>query len=416
MKQRMRCRMRSSRRFAPSTSSRPTPRSGRGCSPSWPTRPGTDVARCHGGRSSSCESAVQPRLDGPAADEVAARHEQRRRLLDAVARAARQLSRGRRPPLLRGAQRDRNRRSPVVPGGDGEVSPVARPRPVARLARRRGETVIDLERALADLAGHLDHAPGDQLAESVRRRIASSEPAAAPQLRHGRTRSLVAVAAVLLLIVVASLAIAPARHAIAELARRGRGRSASLRCATRTRARAATPSPAHPAELPLTNARFGSSRRRARAVDFTIATPRAATVGELSKVVVDLRVPGGLVALDYPRFSLVEVQSFADPTRADHQVDLPRDRGRVRAASTATPGLWITGAHSIGYLDRTGRLERETVRRSGSGTDLGARRRDVPNRRSGFARNGSAGRHVDPLTRTGHERRNGAPSSGVPTT
>ena len=30
-----------------------------------------------------------------------------------------------------------------------------------------------------------------------------------------------------------------------------------------------------------------------------------------------------------------------------------------------SPGLWISGAHQIAFLDRTGRIETDTVRRSG---------------------------------------------------
>jgi len=223
--------------------------------------------------------------------------------------------------------------------------------------------VIDLDQALADLAGQLDHAPGDQLAESVRRRIVSSEPAAAPQLRRDRTRSLVAVAAVLLLIVVASLAIAPARHAIANWLGVGavEVRHSDVPPATGTSGHTVPGAPGGTAAHERAVRELAAARR---AVDFTIATPRAATVGELSKVDVDLRVPGRLVALDFARYSLVEVQSFAtQPEPITKLISPATEVESVRVDGNV--GLWITGAHSIGYLDRTGRLERETVRRSG---------------------------------------------------
>lgn len=224
--------------------------------------------------------------------------------------------------------------------------------------------MIDLERALTDLAEHLDHAPGDQLVDSVRHRIASSESVPSTlRRRRDRTRALVAVAAVLLLIIVATLAISPARHAVAGWLGIG---------AVEVRRSDVPPSVGSSSRSVPGSADASASHEHAvrelvaarKAVDFTIATPRGAAVGALSKVEVDLRVPGGLVALDYVRFSLVELAS--DPSQPAPIGKLVSPATEVESVTVnGNAGLWITGAHSIGYFDRSGRFERDTLRRSG---------------------------------------------------
>src|SRR5439155_1559888 len=69
-------------------------------------------------------------------------------------RPRRSPSRGRGAAVLRGAQRERNRRSARLPAGHGEISTLARTRPTADHARRGGDVVIDLEVALTDLVDH----------------------------------------------------------------------------------------------------------------------------------------------------------------------------------------------------------------------------------------------------------------------
>ena len=61
--------------------------------------------------------------------------------------------------------------------------------------------MIDLEGALVDLAEHLDHPAGDQLAADVRRRIAT--PIRVDERRRNRVRVLLALAAACLLIAIA---------------------------------------------------------------------------------------------------------------------------------------------------------------------------------------------------------------------
>jgi hypothetical protein len=219
--------------------------------------------------------------------------------------------------------------------------------------------VIDLERALTDLAEHLDHPAGDQLVDAVRERIARSTSAETRTRR--RVRAVVAIAAVLLAIIAAVVAIAPARHAVADWLGIG---AVEIR-------RSQTPLPNGSSALTVPgatdstrDAAAGRELAAARqAVGFTIATPRDAAAGALAGVAVDRRVPGGLVALRYARFTVVEVASdphgpaigkILDPAA---QVEPVTVDGR--------PGLWIAGAHQISYFDRSGNLATDTVRRSG---------------------------------------------------
>ena len=78
----------------------------------------------------------------------------------------------------------------------------------------------------------------------------------------------------------------------------------------------------------------------------------------------DRRVPGGLVALGFPRFTLVEVATGGEnPTVIAKFID--RSARVDFVTVNGSPGLWIAGVHQIVFLDRAGRVETDTVRRSG---------------------------------------------------
>jgi hypothetical protein len=220
--------------------------------------------------------------------------------------------------------------------------------------------VIDLERALTDLAEHLDHPAGDDLVDAVRDRITRPVPIGVPARRRGRT--LVAIAAVLLAIIAAVVAIAPARHAVADWL--GIGAVEIRRVATPlpNGSSAVTVPGAPSTAAPDTAAREELAAAR-RAVGFTIATPPAGAAGALYGVDVDRRVRGGLVVLRYERFTVVEIAS---------QVDGPTIGKILDPAAVVEPvtfagrnGLWIEGAHQVSYFDRSGNLAIDTVRRSG---------------------------------------------------
>ena len=83
-------------------------------------------------------------------------------------------------------------------------------------------------------------------------------------------------------------------------------------------------------------------------------------------------MPGGLVALSYEHFTLVEVASAPDqPPPLGKQIGPTTHVENVTVNDR--PGLWITGPHDIGYIDRTGEFQIDTVRRCGTDADLGTR-------------------------------------------
>ena len=220
--------------------------------------------------------------------------------------------------------------------------------------------MIDLEHALVDLAEHLDHPAGADLGHEVRRRIA--EPIAAGDRSRHRTRSLLALAAVLLLIVAAVVTISPARSAIADWLGIG---AVEVRRSVRTL-------PTGPPELTVPGASASSPEGAAqqklaaaqKIVDFTIATPHDSSAGALSGVQVDRRVRGGLVVLGYTRFTLVEIATSTNGQPVVGKLLDPAARAEPVTVD-GRAGMWITGAHQIGYLDRSGNFTTDTVRRSG---------------------------------------------------
>jgi hypothetical protein len=219
--------------------------------------------------------------------------------------------------------------------------------------------VIDLEHALFDLAEHLDIADDDELVSAVRRRIV--DPASVDTRRRNRTRSLIAVAAVFILIVGAVLTIPPARHAIAEWLGIGAVEIRRTDHPLPTGPHTLTVPGAPDSTRDITAAKDLAAARHA--VQFTIATPRDASTGALWDVKVDRRVPGGLAALRYEHFTLVEIASQPGTTTIGKLLD---PGVRVEPATVAGhDGLWISGAHEITYLGRTGHIETDTVRRSG---------------------------------------------------
>jgi hypothetical protein len=223
--------------------------------------------------------------------------------------------------------------------------------------------VIEFERALVDLAEHLDHPTGDDLVDTVRRRIAG--PVHLDERARHRARSLLTLAAVIVLIVAALVTISPARRAIADWLGIG---AVEIRRSDRP-----LPSGLPEHTVPGASGASGASGARAataqlaaaqKKVQFTIQTPHDPSAGALSGVEVDSRVRGGLVVLRYERFTLVEIATdmqeapvigkLLDPSARSEPVTV---NGRM--------GAWIIGAHQIAYLDRSGKFETDTVRRSG---------------------------------------------------
>jgi len=221
--------------------------------------------------------------------------------------------------------------------------------------------VIDLERALFDVAEHLDHPAGDALADAVRRRLAA--PTRLADRATDRSRSLLAVAAVFIVIVMAALAIPSSRHAIADWlgigaieVRRSGGPAVST--APGVRPVPGVPGVTSPGDDVVSPRNLAAAREL---VDFTVATLHDASAGRLARIEVDRRPTGGLLVLDYGRFTLVEVA--AKPEIIAKLID--RTATVERVTVEGEPGLWIAGAHEIAYQTRSGAVATDTIRRSG---------------------------------------------------
>jgi hypothetical protein len=220
--------------------------------------------------------------------------------------------------------------------------------------------VTVLEDALVDLGEHLDHADGEGLEAAVLRRI--REPAQFDESRRSPARRLLAVAAIVVVIAGALVAIAPARRAIADWLGIGavevRRVDRPLPNGPSTHTVPGSLGPTSPTDAG--GLELATAQRRVR---FTIAVPRDPTAGMRSGVDVDGRIPGGLVVLRYPRFTLVEIASQGDVPIVGKLLGPGEHVDPVTVGGA--PGFWVMGAHQVTYLDRSGRLRTDTVRRSG---------------------------------------------------
>jgi hypothetical protein len=219
--------------------------------------------------------------------------------------------------------------------------------------------VIDLDAALFDLAEHLDHPAAENLADVVLGRVT---PGVAPARR--RMRAALAVAAAVVVLTAALLSIGPARHAIADWLGIGavevRHSEGTVPPATGANTVPGAPGTGTAAPGPVVARQLGTARA---AVKFVIETPRTASAGALAGVEVDRRVPDGLVVLRYPRFTLVEIAS-----QGGNGPIVRKMLGAVPVENVSVagvPGLWISGAHEVGYVGRDGSIRTDTVRRSG---------------------------------------------------
>ena len=219
--------------------------------------------------------------------------------------------------------------------------------------------MIDLEAALFDLGEHLDHPAGTGLEVAVLQRIRA--PESVDEHRRTRVRTALAIAAAIVVIAGALVAIAPARRAIADWLGIGAVEIRRVEHPLPNGSGTATV-PGAPGSSSTVDERLELATAQRR-VQFTIAIPRDPSAGARTGITVDTRVPGGLVVLTYPRFTLVEIASqdggpvagkFVPPGVSVDPVTVGGD-----------PGLWISGAHQVTYLDRSGRLQTDTVRRSG---------------------------------------------------
>jgi hypothetical protein len=239
-------------------------------------------------------------------------------------------------------------------------------------------TELELERALTDLAGHLEHPPTPPLAEAVLVRLAA-EPATAPP--GGRWRWLlagpawrrVAVAALALIVLAAGIVVATpgAREAVAR-------RLGIPGIAVHLGGPAPTTSAQPTARA--AGANLGLGRRvtleQARgAVSFRMLVPRAAGFEQPDAVYLSQDVPGGRVDFVYrprpglpvSRFTnagLLITQFHADPVVEKFAKGVP---GVEPVTVDGEAGYWFgTAPHSFVYTDQAGNFREETTRLAGS--------------------------------------------------
>ncbi len=214
---------------------------------------------------------------------------------------------------------------------------------------------MDIEHALVDLAGHLDYPISEQAPAALRGRLIAPDHAR-------RTRALLIAAAVLVIMATSIVAIAPARPAVADWLGIG---AVEIR-------RSGGPLPSPTGRNPVPGATGAQRDRNAttrlaaarKAVSFPIVTPSIDSAGALAAVDLDRRVPGGLVALSYPGFTVVEIAT--DPLQPPPLYKLLAGETPTRQVTVnGEPGLWIPSIHEIGYRDRKGGFATDTVRRSG---------------------------------------------------
>ena len=215
-----------------------------------------------------------------------------------------------------------------------------------------------LERELVDVGAHLDHGDGRALAAAVAGRLGDRRPVAV----------WLKAAAVVLVALALALGLPPTRRAIARFFGIG---------TVEIRTVATTLAPAPPSDSTVPGAPETTGRapgptappadalaEARRGVGFPLR-PAGPGYGAPQRVDVDTNVPGGLVALVYDRFTLVEIASGS----SDYPI----------VAKLAPPGVtttfleiggrtavWVEGAHEIAYLAPDGKVRNESVRRSGS--------------------------------------------------
>jgi hypothetical protein len=273
-------------------------------------------------------------------------------------------------------------------------------------------TELELERALTDLAGHLEHPPTPPLAEAVLARL-TTEPAAAPSagrrrlgrvaapavgarlgrvaaapghlarvttgplgrwLRGGPAWRRVAVAALALIVLATGIVVATpgAREAVA---RRLGIPGVAIHLGEPAPTTAPPTGTSAPASPNLALGRRVTLEEARRAVSFGLLVPSAAGFRRPDAVYLSRDVPGGRVDFVYRPRPGLPASRFTDAGllitqfRAEPMVEkfakTTTELERVTVAGEV--GYWFAGgAHAFGYLDRNGIMREETSRLAGS--------------------------------------------------
>jgi hypothetical protein len=210
-----------------------------------------------------------------------------------------------------------------------------------------------LEEELVDLGQHLDHGDGAELPSAVRGRMAVDER---------RTPAWVKVAAAVVLALAVAVAVPSSRRALARLLGIG---AVEIRPAATTLPAGATDRTV-PGSLPSAGVATTTGGLAEARTSLAFAPLVAgADAGPILGVETDPRVPGGLVAITYQRFTLVELATDPDGYPVMAKL-VPPGVTVSRTDVNGTDALWVEGAHEIAYVAPNGTVRTDTVRRSGS--------------------------------------------------
>ncbi|MEO6467743.1 MAG: hypothetical protein ABIP21_01485 [Acidimicrobiia bacterium] len=215
--------------------------------------------------------------------------------------------------------------------------------------------ITELEADLTALGGALDHPDGNGLLTRVSAGLGDRAPTDHDEVaarRRSRASKRVVAMLTAAAVVLAIVAIPSSRTAIANLFRSG---GVELRNAKDF---------GHPKVNSTTTTMVPSPLEAAqRAVEFPVRLPQLVPIRTPS-VTIDRSVPGGLVALDYGEFRVVEVAAGTSPPVIAKGLE---PKTKIQAITVGgAPGVWITGTHHfVAYLDRDGNLRRDTVREEG---------------------------------------------------
>jgi hypothetical protein len=231
-----------------------------------------------------------------------------------------------------------------------------------------------LEEELVDLGEHLDHRQGADLVASVERRIAS-ERSGVPVWAK--------VAAAIILALAIALTVPTSRRALARWLGIGAIEVRTVPTTLPSGPPARTVPGAPPSSVVTTASTTALSTTLIQTTAGSTSSPTtdpldavrqaltfrplvaAADAGPIQRVETDTRVPGGLVAMTYSRFTLVELA--ADPQSYPVMMKLVPPGATVSSVSINDAAAeWVEGAHEIAYVAPDGTVRNDTVRRSGN--------------------------------------------------
>ncbi|MGZ4795410.1 MAG: hypothetical protein ACXV8T_05905, partial [Acidimicrobiia bacterium] len=207
---------------------------------------------------------------------------------------------------------------------------------------------------LVELGGRLDHPAGDGLLHRVREVLDGDGPAAAATAARPSPRRVPRVLMIAAAIAIVATAAVPAvRRTVRDLFGTDASRS--------THATAPTSVPPSSTTRAVGAGIDGRTRDAVAQVAFPVHIPNGPTPTD---VAVDHSLPGGMITLRYPEYTVSEVG-----TEPDHAVTADRSDPNTHVTPTTVrgaAGYWITGTHhAIAFVDRAGVVRTDTIHTEG---------------------------------------------------